>query len=1145
MLISTDKEKLAYFENFCPNCGCIIDNVKLENGLVCDNCLRENTIEEKLCKILKEPLFLREFCIAEEKLRDFLLFFEKLVGSEPWSLQITWAKRFFLGKSFAIQAPTGIGKTTFGAVLALFIQGKSYLIFPTKLLSKQVYTKIEEFKKKVKSKKKILLYTGKKSEKEDIETGNFDILITTNMFLHKNREIIKDIEFSLVFVDDVDSILKSSKNIDNLFKLLKLTDEDIITSMENNDPEKLKAIKEKIKGQLIVSSATLKPKTKKINLFRNLLGFDVQQSVSTYREIRDFYKECNSWDEVKKNLLEVVKTLGKGCLAYVPIDKGKQAVEEIVEFLKKNKINAISYENFEKNIEEFKKGKIKVAVGISTSSNALVRGIDLPQHVRYTVFLDVPKHVFPITPDYNITKLITMLKILANIDKENKEKILFYISYLKKYETIKKENLEKYPKIKEKVEEVISFITEEFKSDRIIEAIKKDNTISLKVDETGTLNIIIGDAISYLQASGRASRMLLGGFTKGISVILAYNKKALNSLIKRVRYLLPIETKIERIENLKELSKFKDEIDDSRDPEKIRKKPKKEVIRSVLTIVESPNKARTISNFFGKPQRRWLNGIISYEVSLGNMYLIVAASVGHIADLITTEASDRLFFGVKIEDSKFLPIYSTIKKCKNCNEQTADKTCHKCKVSDLLDKIDVINALRELAFESDEIYIATDPDAEGEKISWDLYLALKPFNQSVYRIEFHEVTPLAFKKALEEKRDIDRNRVKAQIVRRIADRWVGFVFSQKLQETFKKKNLSAGRVQTPVLGWIIERTEEMNKKIGKITLYISDLPVTMEIEDIEKAQVIFKYAENAVIEILERREDTINPPPPYTTSDLLKDAVDKLRLSTEETMKLAQELFELGYITYHRTDSTRTSPVGIAIAREYIESKYPGLFKGRSWGEGGAHECIRPTKVLPSEELEILVNAQEIELNRKAIKLYGLIFNRFMASMMKEVKVIKTKIKIKILDFTHEEEFIEEILSDGFNLITPIKSYKITDKLTITDKKLQIAPKNWPYTEGTIIEEMKKRGLGRPSTYAKIVQTLFERHYIVKKGNFVYPTGIGKKIFEHLKRYHPYTSEEFTRILEEDMDLVEHGSADYQEILWKIYDVRRYLEEKN
>ncbi len=1140
MLISTDSEKIAYFENYCPNCGHIVDNTLLEKGLVCPNCLKEKIKNGSLCSIVTEPLLLKPFCDVEKKLKSFSKFFKSILDADLWSLQVTWAKRFFLGKSFAIQAPTGIGKTTFGLILSLFIPGKSYLIFPTKLLSKQAYDKLEQFKAKINSNKRVLIYTGKSDEKEKIQSGDFDILITTNMFLHKNIDLLKDITFKLIFVDDVDSILKSSKNVDNLFKLLHLNEEDINFAMEIENFEKLEKIRKKIKGQLIVSSATLKPKTKRINLFRSLLGFDVQQSTATYREIVDYYYECKTWEELKQNLVKIVKLLGQGCLAYVPIDRGKEAVEEIVEFLNENKIPAVSYEDFEKHIEEFKSGKIKVAVGISISSNSLVRGIDLPQHVRYTVFLDTPKHVFTVTFDYNIHKLITLLRILAQVDKANKEKILNYISYLKKYETLKEENLNKYPKIKEKVDEVIKFLEERFKSSDIIESIKNEETISLKINENGIMTIIIGDAISYLQASGRSSRMLLGGFTKGLSIILSLDKKALNSLMKRVRYLLPIETKIEKLNDLNELTKHIKELDESRDPEKIKKKPKKEIIRSVLTIVESPNKARTISNFFGKPQRRWINGLTSYEVSLGNIYLIVVASIGHVADLITTLG----FFGVLEEDRKFLPVYSTIKKCKNCNEQTADRSCHRCKTSDLLDKIDIINALRELAYESDEVYIATDPDAEGEKISWDLYLALKTFNRSIYRIEFHEVTPFAFKRALEEKRDIDRNRIKAQIVRRIADRWVGFVFSQKLQEVYKRRNLSAGRVQTPVLGWIIERTNELNVKKGKITLHIGELPITIEIEDVEKAKRIYESLEKAIIEFGEKKEEVIYPLPPYTTSDLLKDSADKLRFSAEETMKLAQELFEAGYITYHRTDSTRVSTFGMSIAKEYIEEKFPGLYKGRTWGEEGAHECIRPTRIITPEELEILVNAHEVDIDKRAVKLYSLIFNRFIASMMKEVVVSKREIIIKVDDFIHKEEFVEEIVSPGFNLITPIKTYRISEP-RITDKKLQIVPRNWPYTEGSIIEEMKKRGLGRPSTYAKIVQTLFERHYIVKKGNFIYPTDTGRMVFEHLKRYHPYTSEEFTRILEEHMDMVEQGKEDYQNVLWKIYDVKRYLTKEN
>ncbi|WP_070098567.1 reverse gyrase [Thermosulfidibacter takaii] len=1119
---------MAYFDNLCPNCRGYVGDNRLEEGLPCSKCLPAPHNENVCYDLFKRRTikFLKDVCYAEKLVGDFVDFFTSMVGEKPWSLQVTWAKRVFLNRSFAIQAPTGIGKTTFGIVMAAFLQGRSYIILPTKLLVQQVYERLSSL-----CDKRIVAYTGKKKEKKQIEDGDFDILVTTQAFLQKNIDILPK-DFRFIFVDDVDSVLKNPKNVDNLFKLLGLTDEDISRALKLPlDSPKLEYIRKKIRGILVVSSATLKPKTKRVNLFRSLLGFDIQRSVSSLREVEDLYIEAENWEEAKSKALRLIEKLQRGIFIFVPNEKGKAAVEELVQWLNKQGISAVSYEDFDENIEAFKKGDIRVAVGIAISNNALVRGIDLPYWVRAAVFMDVPKFIFPLRVEPDPSKLFTLLRLINTVLKD--EKLNQYLSYLKKYSTMTKENLDKYPSIKEKVSKICEYLSGLLEREDIRRLLIENDNVYL-TDIEGETYVVVGDAVSYIQASGRTSRLIPGGITKGLSVVIVVDRKAFNSLAKRVRYLLPQETQFKKFENFDELDDIIKELDKSRNPSS---KERKELFKSALVVVESPNKARTISNFFGKPQRRWLGNILVYEVAVGNLYLLVSASIGHVLDLTTKPG----FFGVIEEDHVFKPVYTTIKRCA-CGQQLVDNLCPKCGDKIEQDKLYLLEDLRRLTFEVDEVYIATDPDAEGEKIAWDLYLALRLFSGNVRRIEFHEVTPVAFRRALEDKRDVDEYRVKAQIVRRIADRWVGFTLSQRLQREFGNRHLSAGRVQTPVLGWVINRDEETRKKKGVVSFKVFGVPFSLEAEP-DKAADLYKKLNQAKITLGEEFVDQVKPPPPFTTSELLKEASNKLGLSAEEVMHIAQKLFEEGYITYHRTDSTRVSFYGIAVARDYIEEHFPGYFKARVWGEGGAHECIRPTRAIEPKQLEVMANSGEVDLDKNDIKLYSLIFYRFIASQMKEAQVVKRVIKVSLDNIESEKEVITHILEPGFSVILPIKAVELKVDRGIEEAKLAFVPKERPYTEGSLVDEMKKRGLGRPSTYAKIVQTLLARNYVIKKGIYLRSTPLGRKVYDYLKQFEPYTSEEFTRIIEKYMDEIEEKQRDYTEVLRTLYDVRIYLPQ--
>ncbi|ADY73028.1 Reverse gyrase [Desulfurobacterium thermolithotrophum DSM 11699] len=1169
--------KLAEFHRMCPNCGGIISDERLKAGLPCEKCLPKElfyTNRKEICNALGNKLQdFKKICLLDEFTENYVKFFKEKTGFTPWTLQVMWARRVALSKSFTMIAPTGVGKTTWGLVTSAYLSGKVYILVPTKLLVLQTVEKLSKL-----TNKKIVAYTGKKSEKGTIQSGNFEILVTTTNFLYRNFEIIPK-PFDFVFVDDVDSLLKSAKNVDKVIRLLGFTEEDISIAekvlelkslvakfgekVDRKLIEKLKKLenflekrKSEIKNVLVVSSATSQPKSKRVKLFRELLGFEVGKSATALRNVEDvlIYTDKDYLEETVK----IIKKYGKGVFVFISEDLGKDYVEEVVNFLNKKGISTVSYENFSsENQGNFIDGKIQAVVGIASYRNPLARGIDLPQAVRYAVFLGVPKLEFNLKLSLAPVKLFGILLVLRELI-EDKTKVMSYLSYLKKYLSLKKELLDKYPKVKEKLEEIKGFLESYLSNKEFLEKVRASEDISLK-EKNGELFVVVGDATGYVQASGRTSRMFAGGLTKGVSLMLVDDLKALNSLKKRLSiFLEDLNFKVLDYDKGKELAeKFGFELIDEEKLNKIfktvdedRKRVKeilegkikaetKNLVNTALIVVESPNKARTIANFFGKPVRRKVLDIDVYEINIGDRLLLLTASKGHVFDLTVRDG----LWGVKEEESSYIPVYDTIKYCTKCFEQTTEPFCSKCSGKPDVDKITVVRALREVGLEIDEVYIASDPDTEGEKIGWDIGTVIKPFQKKVRRMEFHEVTKWAFMEALKTPKEIDENLVKAQIVRRIADRWVGFALSQHLWKVFKKHWLSAGRVQTPVLGWVIKRYEESKEKKGIIVVETKAGSFRFEFDNLEEFQKI--AIDKVEIKVKEKSIFEKNSLPPFNTGELLKEASNNLGISAEETMNIAQALFESGFITYHRTDSTRVSTAGMGVAKEYISQKFGAEFiKLRSWGDGGAHECIRPTRPLDAESLKalVLVSGSSSKMTKNHFRIYDLIFKRFMASQMIPTKVEKCKLLVKLLpvEKEEEEERIAKIVKNGWNLIQPLNLEPLSVELKkektyyfeIISYVKKKVPKVFPYTQGELIEEMRKKEIGRPSTYAKIVQTLLDRKYIIEKGKFLYPTKLGIEVYNYLSEKFPdYTSEEFTRELENIMDKVERGEEDYQKVI--------------
>lgn len=314
-----------------------------------------------------------------------------------------------------------------------------------------------------------------------------------------------------------------------------------------------------------------------------------------------------------------------------------------------------------------------------------------------------------------------------------------------------------------------------------------------------------------------------------------------------------------------------------------------------------------------------MSNSIVYEIPTENRVFLITASLGHLVDLST----DKGFFGVDVNDG-FVPVYSTIKRCRVCGYQFTKErdACPKCGAKDIDDAMERIEALRKLSYETGNVIIGTDPDSEGEKIAWDIKNLIGD-EVNIKRAEFHEVTPRAIKESLLNLREIVENLVKAQIIRRIEDRWIGFSLSQKLWEAFGKKYLSAGRVQTPVLGWIIDAERGFKKKKKHTLIPELGLEVEGKITDEKEIKV--------TIELLGEFKEKITPLPPFTIDEMLRESNKILKISSMDAMKLAQDLFERGLITYHRTDSVYVSERGLKIAEEYLGE----YFKGRRWGGSG------------------------------------------------------------------------------------------------------------------------------------------------------------------------------------------------------------------
>jgi DNA topoisomerase-1 len=554
-----------------------------------------------------------------------------------------------------------------------------------------------------------------------------------------------------------------------------------------------------------------------------------------------------------------------------------------------------------------------------------------------------------------------------------------------------------------------------------------------------------------------------------------------------------------------------------------------------LVIVESPAKARTISKF------------------LGDTYSVVP-SMGHIIDLPQKK------LGIEVEKD------------------------YKADFVVIPGKKKLLTELRRAAKAADSIYFATDPDREGEAIGWNLRERLGIKKQKVYRVEFHEITKGAIEAAFKAPRDFDEDKIKAQQARRILDRLVGYFLSPLLWRKVTR-GLSAGRVQSVALRLVVDREREiqafksqeywsveaeLSKKTATTKEEKKQFGATLEKIDNEKFTILSAAQASGVVDDIKDNDLTVsssekniknrNPLPPFITSSLQQDSFNKLRYSAMKTMFIAQQLYEgielgeegpVGLITYMRTDSTQVAQTALNEVRSFIAKEYgkeylpesPRIYKSKKSAQE-AHEAIRPTMVARAPK--------EIQqyLSPEQFKLYDLIWKRFVASQMNPAQLEMTSAVLKVLKYSFkatgtsiafpgfmalyktEEEAEEE---GKKNILPPLHPGDLLSVVKLSPEQHFTKPPS-RYSEGSLIKALEEDGIGRPSTYAPTISTIVTRDYVRREKGYLMPTELGIKVSELLVQYFPQVMDiTFTAHMEEELDMVEDGTANWVNILNEFY----------
>ncbi len=548
-----------------------------------------------------------------------------------------------------------------------------------------------------------------------------------------------------------------------------------------------------------------------------------------------------------------------------------------------------------------------------------------------------------------------------------------------------------------------------------------------------------------------------------------------------------------------------------------------------LVIVESPAKSKTIKKILGA----------NYTIE---------ASYGHVRDL---SSKNELGFDV---NNKFEPSFVILPEKKK-----------------------VVTKLNTLAKSADKIFLASDPDREGEAIAWHVKEVLKVPDDKVYRIEFNEITPKAVKYAVEHSRQIDMDKVRAQQTRQILDKLVGFRLSPVLWKQLGNYHLSAGRVQSVALRMICEREEEIEafvpteywsitvqlEKDGKVfdAELVKYAGSKIEINNEEEASNLKSELEKEGLEYvvtkISKRETTRKPTAPFITSTLQREASSKLNFGVSKTMQVAQKLYEgieidgtpVGLITYMRTDSVRISDDAQVMAKDFIMNNYgekyypstPNVYGKAKKNVQDAHEAIRPS--YPERTPESI----KPYLDKDQYNLYRLIWNKFMSSQMAPAKIANKNVEITAGD-CELKTGTSKVVFDGF-----LKLYKDTEEADISkipdlkeEDKLErkdVIPKQHftqpppRYSEASLVKALEEYGIGRPSTYASIITKIQQRKYVEKQDKALFPTFLGKTVSKQLvSQFTDIMDYAFTASMEEKLDLIADKKAVWNEVLQEFYD---------
>ena len=551
-----------------------------------------------------------------------------------------------------------------------------------------------------------------------------------------------------------------------------------------------------------------------------------------------------------------------------------------------------------------------------------------------------------------------------------------------------------------------------------------------------------------------------------------------------------------------------------------------------LVIVESPAKAKTIGKYLGKD-------------------FTVKACMGHLRDL------PKSTLGVDLEHD-FEPVYKPIKG-----------------------KEEIISDLKKAAKSADTVYLATDPDREGEAISWHLKQLLNLPDDKTRRVTFNEITKKVVQESIQEPRDIDQNLVDAQQARRILDRIVGYELSPLLWKKIRR-GLSAGRVQSVATRMVDDRDREIEafqpeeywtldanllgndlKKMAFAARYYGKNGKKAELKSAAEVDEVVRETENAVFSVksVKRADKQRSPSPPFTTSTMQQEASRKLSMTPRRTMAIAQQLYEgvdiegegtVGLITYMRTDSLRLSEEAVAAAREFIVGRYgqnyypvkgPNHYKAKATAQD-AHEAIRPSNVNWTPEM------LKKDLTGEQYRLYRLIWSRFVACQMANAVYDSVAVEIEAAEHSFRAS-ASSLKFAGYTAVyeegrdeekeekeSPLPALQEGERLALRDfsRDQHFTQPPAHYTDATLIRAMEEQGIGRPSTYAPTVSTILDREYVVKEGKYLHITNLGRVVTALMKeRFSDIADLKFTANMEQRLDSVEEGATPWKSVLRDFY----------